>query len=178
MGDEERDDLMDEEEEEAGDIEEAGGSTEPNKIVRILLFVAGGVLLIVLVTGISFLVSKKVQETGYERSQDIVAAPPPRPLSVYDIPALSKTTADEEPHFLKLHISLAYEQNMQLSTELGNRKDEILHVINVLLQGKKYEDLDSVDDTVSLVEEIKAHINKRLIDGKIKDIYIKEFVVN
>ena len=36
--------------------------------------------------------------------------------------------------------------------------------------------LDSVSDSVTLAEEIKAHINIRLIAGKIKEVYFKEFV--
>ncbi|MCP4129870.1 MAG: flagellar basal body-associated FliL family protein [bacterium] len=122
--------------------------------------------------------NKPIMNTTYERPEDIIAAPPPPPLSVYELPAFSKTTADEEPHFLKVHLSLAYKQNPELSKELVDRKDEISHVINVLLQGKRYEDLDSVDDTIAVVDEIKTHVNKRLKEGKIEDIYIKEFVVN
>jgi len=176
MGDEERDDMI--EEVETGGAEEPAGSTETSKIVKILLYVAGGILLIVLVTGISFLVSKNVQESSYERSQDIVAAPPPPPLHTYELPDFSKTTADAEPHFVKMKISLGYEMSVELNNELVRRKDEIQHIVNILLQGKKYEDLNSVSDAVELAEEIKAHINIRLISGKIKEVYFKELVVN
>jgi len=175
MGDDERDDII---EEEGAAPEEPAGSGATSKIVKILLYVAGGILLIVLVTGISYLVSKNVQESNYEKSQDIVAAPPPPPLNTYELPSFSKTTADPEPHFIKMQISLAYEMNVELNNELVNRKDEIQHIINILLQGKKYEDLSSVSDAVELAEEIKAHINVRLISGKIKEVYFKEFVVN
>ncbi len=176
MGDEERDDLM--EEEEGGQVEEAPTSTETSKIVKILLYVAGGILLIVLVTGISYLVSKNVQESSYEKSQDIVAAPPPPPLHTFELPSFSKTTADAEPHFVKMTVSLGYELSVELNNELVRRKDEIQHIVNIIMQGKKYEDLNSVDDAVMLAEEIKAHINIRLISGKIKEVYFKEFVVN
>ena len=44
--------------------------------------------------GISYLVSKNVQESKYEKSQDIIAAPPPEPLATYELPAISKATAD------------------------------------------------------------------------------------
>jgi flagellar basal body-associated protein FliL len=177
MGDEERDDII-EEEESGGRGAEPSGPAETSKIVKILLYVAGGVLLIVLITGISFLVSKNVQESAYEKSQDIVAAPPPPPLNTYELPAFAKTTADPEPHFVKMQISLAYDMSVELNNELVRRKDEIQHIINILMQGKRYEDLDSVSDAVELAEEIKAHINVRLISGKIKEVYFKEFVVN
>jgi len=176
MGDEERDELM--EDEEISAPEEGGGTAETSKIVKILLYVAGGVLLIVLVAGISYLVSKNVQEKRFAKSRDIVAAPPPAPLHTYELPPFSKTTADAEPHFVKIRIALAYEQTVDMNSELAQRKDEIQHVINVLLQGKKYVDLKSVDAAVDLSEEIKAHINIRLISGKIKEVYFKELVVN
>jgi flagellar basal body-associated protein FliL len=176
MGDEERDDLM--EEEEGGQVEEASAPAEASKIVKILLYIAGGILLIVLVTGVSYLVSKNVQESSYEKSQDIVAAPPPPPLHTFVLPSFSKTTADAEPHFVKMTVSLGYDQSVELNNELVRRKDEIQHIVNIVLQGKKYEDLNSVDDAVVLAEEIKAHINIRLISGKIKEVYFKEFVVN
>jgi flagellar basal body-associated protein FliL len=178
MGDEERDDIIDEEESGGGIEEAGGGSAAASKLVKILLYVAGGILLIIMVTGISFLVSKNVQEGSYEKAQDIVAAPPPPPLHTFELPAFSKTTADAEPHFVKMQISLAYEMSVELNNELVRRKDEIQHIINILLQGKRYEDLDSVSDAVELAEEIKAHINIRLISGKVKEIYFKEFVVN
>jgi flagellar basal body-associated protein FliL len=132
----------------------------------------------VLVTGISYLVSKNVQESSYEKSQDVVAAPPPPPLHTFELPSFSKTTADAEPHFVKMTVSLGYELSVELNNELVRRKDEIQHIVNIIMQGKKYEDLNSVDDAVVLAEEIKAHINIRLISGKIKEVYFKEFVVN
>ena len=178
MGEEEKDEIIEEEEE--APQEEPGGARrfEASKIVKILLYVAGGVLLLVLVTGISWLVARYVQESSYQKRQDIVAAPPPAPLAGFELPDFSKTTADPEPHFVKMKITLAYETNPELSTELGQRRDQIQHIVNIILQGKKYEDLDEVSDTIALAEEIKAHVNVILISGKIKEVYFKELVVN
>ena len=178
MGDEERDDIVEEEEGGAAGAAEAPGGGGLSKIIKILLYVAGGILLIVVVTGISYVVAKKVQESEYERSQDIVAAPPPPPLTTYELPAFSKTTADAEPHFVKMTISLGYETNLEMGAELVSRKDEIQHIVNILLQGKRYEELNSVTGAVALAEEIKAHINVRMAKGKIKEVYFKEFLVN
>ncbi len=177
MGEDEKDEII-EEEEEAPKEPEAGRRFEASKIVKILLYVAGGILLVVLVTGISYLVAKYVQESGYQKRQDIVAAPPPPPLASFELPDFSKTTADTEPHFIKMKIALAYETNVELNNELVQRRDQIQHVINIILQGKKYEDLDTVSDSVALAEEIKAHVNVILISGKVKEVYFKELVVN
>jgi flagellar FliL protein len=178
MGDDERDDIIDEEDEVSEEETQPRGGVEASKIVKLLLYVAGAILLIVLVMGISYLVSKNVQESSYEKRQDIIAAPPPEPLSSFELQDFAKTTADIEPHFIKMKISLAYEPNMALNNELLKRKDQIRHIVNIILQGKKYEDLDSVSDAVALSEEIKAHVNVILISGKIKEVYFKELVVN
>jgi flagellar FliL protein len=177
MGDEEKDDLAGPEEEESGSPEGEQPSGGPSKIIKILLYVAGGILLIVLVTGISYLVSKSVQESSYEKSQDIVSAPPPPALSSFELPPFSKTTADAEPHFLKIIMSLAFKPNLELGAELGKRKDQIQHIINILLQSKKYEDINTVSGQVALAEEIKAHVNTILAIGKIEEVYFKEFLV-
>lgn len=176
MGDEERDDIMDDQEVDSS--EEIASGTETSKIVKILLYVAGGIILIVLVFVISYLVSKYVQESQYARDQEKVAAPPPPPLRTFELKDFSKTTADAEPHFVKMKISLGYVHSVELQKELLDRKDQIRHIINLTLQGKKYHDLNDVTDQIALAEEIKAHINKVLISGKVKDIYFKELVVN
>jgi flagellar basal body-associated protein FliL len=117
-------------------------------------------------------------EKRYADNTDIIAAPAPPPLNTFELPDFSKPTADAEPHFFKMQISLGYEANMELNNELINRRDEMLHTINILLLGKKYEDLNSVTGAVELCEEIKAAINLRLSSGKVKEIYLKDFVLN
>ncbi len=178
MGEDEKEEIIEEEEEEAPKKEEAGIRFEASKIIKLLLYIAGAILLVVVVTGISYLVSKYVQESAYQKRQDIVAAPPPAPLASFELPEISKTTADAEPHFIKAKISLAYQQNVELNNELVQRRDQILHIINTLLQGEKYNDLNSVSGTIALAEEIKAHVNVILISGKIKEVYFRELVVN
>ncbi len=176
MGDEERIDEL-EEEEGAAEAQPAG-TTDTSKIIKILLFAVGGILVVFLVFGISYLVSKYVQEKQFQRSEDIVVAPPPAPLSHFDLPSFAITTRDEEPHFAKITLSLGYEDNVELNTELVRRTVQMQHLVNIILKGKRYNDLNSVEDTIELSEDIKSHINAILITGKIKDIYFREFVVN
>jgi len=173
MGDDERDII----EEDVGKSE-SDGNTGTSKIIKILLYVAGGIILVALMIGISVIVSKSVTESKYQRDQDIIAAPPPEPLAVYELPAFSKATADAEPRFIKMTISLGYVPDAILGSELVNRKNEIQHIVNIILQAKHFEDLNSVEKTISLSEEIKSYINSRLINGKIKEVYFIEFVVN
>ena len=153
MGDEEKVDEMEPEEgsgegESKGGGEAGGGGLAASRIVKILIYVVSGILAVFLMIGISYLVSKYVQERSYQKEQDIVVAPPPPPLAHYDLPVFQTATADEEPHFAKITVSLGF------------------------------EDLNTVEKSVGLSEEIKSHVNVILIAGKIKEVYFKEFVVN
>jgi len=113
-----------------------------------------------------------------EDAMDIIVVPPQSPLAHFDLPAFSSITSDADPHFVKTTISLAYEQNSELSKELINKTEEIRHIINILLRLKKYKDIKSPAGMVDLSEEIKAHINLILTSAKIKEVYFKEFIIN
>lgn len=183
MGDEERmDDIEDEGA--VSDVEPGagggggGGSSDVSKIIKILIYIVGGILVVFLVVGISFLVSKYVQEKSYQQEQDIVVAPPPPPLARFELPSFAVTTKDEEPHFAKITVVLAYEDNIELNTELVKRTAQIQHTINLILRGKFFSDLKTLEGSIELAEDIKAHINSVLITGKVKEIYFTEFVVN
>mgnify|MGYP000877812361 FL=1 len=176
MGDDER--IGNDVDEEEGGAQEAPASTDTSRIVKILLWVVGAVLVLAAMLGTSWLVASYIQEKKYQREQDIVVAPPPPPLKHFDIPTFSVSTNDPEPHFAKITLSLGYEDNPQLNAELVSRMVEFQHVVNIILSGKKYEDLNSKEEKIGLAEEIKAHVNVLLINGKIKEVYFKEFMVN
>ena len=46
---------------------------------------------------------------------------------------------------------------------LAERIPQFQHIINVLLSGKRFEDLDSAEKKINLSEEIKAHLNVILL---------------
>ena len=125
-----------------------------------------------------YFASKSVQASSHAMRQDIVSAPPPPSLQVFELPPFSKNTADLEPRFLKMTIALGYDSNLQLSSELTTRREDIQHIINLILDGKSFEDLNSTARTLNLAEEIKANINISLTAGKIKEVYFTEFVLN
>ena len=176
MSDEEE--KLDDMDEGATEAASAPASGSLSKIIKILLYVVGAVVLILLVIGISYLVSKHVQEKQYQQDQDVVVAPAPAPLASYDLPAFSATTSDPEPRFLKMTIAVAYDFNSELSSEITQRVPQMQHIINIILGSKGFDDLDSESDKIMLCEEIKAHINSTLISGKIKEIYLKEYILN
>jgi flagellar basal body-associated protein FliL len=184
MGDDEKIEEMDAEEggsegegkEASG--EQRGGGFTASRIIKILIYFVGGLFLVFMIIGISYLVSKYVQERSYQKDQDIVVAPPPPPLAHYDLPTFQTTTSDEEPHFAKVTLSLGFEDNPELLNELISRTVQIQHMINIIMRGKKFEELNSEEDAIALTEEIKAHVNVILIAGKIREVYLKEIVVN
>lgn len=177
MGDDEKN-VVDIDEEEGEGVEETPVSTSPSKIIKILFYIVGAVILVLLIIGISYIVTKNVQEQKYVREQAIVVAPPPPPLAHFDLPSFSVTTRDTEPHFIKITVALGYEESIELNAELVRRTPQFQHIINVLLSGKKFENLDTVEDKINLSEEIKAHINMILMAGKVKEVYFREIVIN
>ncbi|MBN2040956.1 MAG: flagellar basal body-associated FliL family protein [Spirochaetes bacterium] len=179
MGDDERNVVdIDDDEEETGAASEAPSSASPSRIIKILFYIVGAVILVLLIIGISYIVTKNVQEQKYVREQAIIVAPPPPPLAHFDLPSFSVTTRDAEPHFIKITIALGYEDSIELNAELLRRTAQFQHIINVLLSGKRFEDVDTVEDKINLSEEIKAHINMILMSGKIKEVYFREIVIN
>jgi flagellar protein FliL len=179
MGDDEKNVVdIEDEESDAPDVEVVSKNASPSKIIKILFYIIGAIILLLLVIGISYVVAKNVQERKYAGEQSIVIAPPPPPLSHYDIPTFSITTKDPEPHFIKLTISLGYTENLEFSSELGNRLPQLQHIINILLGGKSFEELNSIEDKINLSEEIKAHLNTVLSTGKITEVYFKEIIIN
>ena len=101
------------------------------KIIKILFYIVGAIILILLIIGISYIVTKNVQEQRYVREQAIIVAPPPPPLSHFDLPSFSVTTRDPEPHFAKVTLSLGYEESIELNAELVRRTPQFQHIINV-----------------------------------------------
>ncbi len=180
MGDDEKLNNEMEEEEEGGAGAAAGGAagSAMSKIIKILMWVVGVVLLAAVMFGIAYIVANYVEERRAQRDEGVLIAPPPPPRSSFDMATFSITTRDEEPHFAKITIQLGYEESPEFLSELTKRKVEMRHIINMLLSSKKYEDMDTLEKKISLSEEIKSHLNVVLSGGKIVDVYFTEFIVN
>ncbi|MCX7678569.1 MAG: flagellar basal body-associated FliL family protein [Spirochaetes bacterium] len=180
MGDDEKlTNEVEEEEEKGAPAAEAAKGIGASRIVKILLWVVGVVLLAAAMFGISWVVANYVEERRSQTEEGRLIAPPPLPKLHYDLPPFSVSTRDPEPHFAKVTVSLGYsEENLNLNQELVKRSMEIRHIVNLILGSKKYEEIDTLEERIALAEEIKAHINVILRDGKIEDVYFAEFVVS
>jgi len=177
MADEE---VLDDEMEDDG-LEDTGLGGGKSKLVTMLLWVAGAIVGILLMVLIAYMIAKKVKNDQYKEEQSIVIAPAPKPLATYSFPKEFRVnTADvDEAHFIQLSLTFGFkEDNKELERELSQRQQQMMHIINIILGGKKKEDLATPLQKINLTEEIKSQINMILRDGKIEDVYFVEIVVS
>lgn len=173
-------DLMDDGED-VGDTYQPSSTTGLNRVVKILIYVALGAVGLVLMSIIAFYVAKYASEQQYREVASIAVVKPPPPTESFNFTdEFRVNTADQgEAHFIKLRLSLGFDQgNKALSAELAQRNPQLRNIINLILAGKAKAELNSVQDQLELREEIKASINHVLSEGKITDVYFNEFIVN
>ncbi len=169
-------------------MEEGGGQEyQPtaqsglNKIVKILIYVALGAVGLVLMVVVAFYVATFAAQKQYTDVASIVVMKPPPPLEAFNFSDdFRANTADRgESHFIKLKLSLGFEQgNAALSNELAQRKPQLINIVNLILANKTKAQLSTVQDQLELREEIKASVNHVLSNGKIQEVYFTEFIVN
>lgn len=178
-------DILDEENEQDEDLLAgtpiAAGGGGRSKLITILLWVAGSIVAVVLMVLISYLIAKKVKTDAYREEQNIVIAPAPPPLGTYHFQKEFRVnTADtDESHFVQLTLSFGYDtENKLLELELGQRQAQMMHIINIILGGKKKEDLMTPIQKLNLAEEIKSQINMIFSQGKIEEVYFEELIIS
>ncbi len=174
------DEVMDEEESTGGEYEPTSTSGL-NKIVKILIYVALGVVGLVLMSVIAYYVATFAAAQQYKEVASIAVVKPPPPTEAFNFPEdFRVNTADQgETHFIKLQLALGFEKdNPALSAELAERKPQLRNIINLILSGKSRDQLSTIQDQLELREEMKASINHILSEGKITEVYFNEFIVN
>ncbi|MBI3395267.1 MAG: flagellar basal body-associated FliL family protein [Spirochaetia bacterium] len=182
--------MADEEEREQDSEEEgstpAAGEYQPTaasglgKIIRILIYAALGVAGVLLMSIIAYYVAMFAASRQYKEVASIAVVKPPPPMEAFELTEDFKVnTADTgETHFIKLRLSFGFEPgNAQLAVEIAQRKPQLRNIINLILAGKKKENLATVQDQLDLREEIKASVNHILSEGKIAEVYFNEFIV-
>jgi flagellar basal body-associated protein FliL len=134
---------------------------------------------------VSVLISNLVVKSSLKNAQNVALhdkrteVKKPDPLAVFTLDEFKLSTADvEEPHFLRVVVSLAYdEKNTQLVMELNARRVQITDVITRLLMSKTKDELDDVDLRDELKEQIREEVNILLQKGEIEQIYLTGFMV-
>jgi flagellar FliL protein len=67
--------------------------------------------------------------------------------------------------------------NPELETEIVKRMPQVRDSVLMILPSKQFSDISSVEGKIALRDEIMETLNNFLIQGKITNIYFKEFVV-
>jgi flagellar FliL protein len=175
MGDREVD------EEEGGLAEGGAASAGMSPIVKWLLYIAAAIFGIIIVTVISMFVAQKTATSVFKQQKNISLVKAPPPLDIYSFQDEFRVNTSDvgESHFVKLKMSLGFEAGQPaLSQELATRVAQMQNIINLVIARKTKDDLKSITNQLDLREELKAHLNHILTNGKIKEIYFTEFLVN
>lgn len=172
--------MAKEEKEEKEEGEEK--AKESKGMPKMLIFVAAGVVVLIIAIVVSYMVAKSVKapkmEFGVERAEE--KPPPPEPLEIGNIgeeEIIARLADQDEPHLVKVNeIYLAYDKKLKaLGIELNNpaRKFQIRDIFNTVLMSHKSTDLITEEGRNELKGELIKKINDILIDGQIKDIYMQ-----
>lgn len=151
------------------------------RLTKILGLLIGAILIILISVGISYIISSYVNKKDIREIEGKIVIPPPPPYETVDFGEYTMNIQgdDEEPHFIRARIVLAYgtERDFTLAAEVGKRRPQISNIINLILSGKKKSDLDTPEQKQNLAVEIREQINQVLQSGKLKDVYFTSITV-
>lgn len=160
-------------------VEVAPATKSP--IIKWLMYVAAGILGVIIVAVVSMFVAQRTANAVYKQQKNIALVKAPPPLDVFNFPEEFRINTSDvgEVHFIKLKLSFGVETGQPaLTQELSTRQAQMQNIINLIISRKNKEELKTAADKIDLQEEIKAHINHILTNGKIKEVYFREFIVN
>ena len=183
MAEEEKPEVEEEEEEEeVTEEEEKPGffTTLKTKLGRILAFVIGAIIVILISVGAAYWVSIRVNKERIREIGGKIHIPPPNPYATMELGefTINIPGEDEEPHFIRVKVFIAYqERKLALQAELARRRIQIKDKINMIISRKTKKELDTLDGKSNLKVEIKDQINQLLQNGKIMDIYFENITV-
>lgn len=94
------------------------------------------------------------------------------PLELFTVNLLSESGR----RYLKVEMNLELEGE-ELAVELEKKKPVLRDVIIRILSSKSLEEVSTIKGKETLKEEIVTDLNQRVKDGKIKNVYFTDFVV-
>lgn len=166
----------------AQNYDEVGGKGLSKGLIKILMFIAAGLVGIILMVVVSNIVFN-MRNKGETKQEEVTWAPgvtpkksPYQTLKIDPFKLSLNDPTGTNTVFLMFEMAIGYEKNnIKLQTELSDRKFEMRDKILTLLASKTYEDLNTPDKVQTLKKEIKNQINTLLLNGLIEEIYIIEF---
>lgn len=150
-----------------------------SRLARVLAYSLVAILLVITSVVVSILVVNQQMKPRLDLADRRWEEKKPDPLGVLPIQDFKISTADtDEPHFVRLNLSLGYEaKNMKVVTELNARKVEIIDLVNRIVGGLRKDELDTPEEREQLKERIREAINAVLQHGEVKAVYFTEFSV-
>jgi flagellar FliL protein len=94
------------------------------------------------------------------------------PLDLFTVNLLSESGR----RYLKVEMNLELEGE-ELAIELDSKKPVLRDIIIRILSSKSLEEISTVKGKETLKEQIVSELNTRIKDGKVKNVYFVDFVV-
>lgn len=94
------------------------------------------------------------------------------PLDLFTVNLLSESGR----RYLKVEMNLELEGE-ELAVELDTKKPVLRDIIIRILSSKSLEEISTVKGKETLKEQIVSELNTRIKDGKVKNVYFVDFVV-
>jgi len=177
--------------EETKEEQSGGGEKKSSKMLLIIII---AVLILILVIGglVAFLMMNNTQDPSPQAQQqstavesgDSAAEQAPigsgpmtevgimYPLDTFTVNLLSENGR----RYLKVELNLEIDGE-ELTAELDSKKPVLRDIIIRLLSSKTLEEISTIKGKDKLKEQIVSEINMRLKDGRIKNVYFVDFVV-
>ncbi len=141
--------------------------------------IIGGIVIIILATGISFGVAKYAASSvpqqpakGYSGESKMKTE---TIGTVFDAGEYTTNLAGGT-NFIKVKVALAFE-NKEMEVEVENKLPVIQHTINQTLREQTKESLNDPKGMERLAEKLKKNINELMVSGNIESVYFTYFVV-
>ena len=111
------------------------------------------------------------EKTGAEGSVEVPVGP------IFSLDTFIVNLADKGGNrYLRVTMDLEL-NNPELETEINKRLPKVRDSILMILPTKRFEDISTVQGKTALRDEMLTTLNGYLAQGKISNIYFKEFVV-
>lgn len=172
--------------------EETGTEESGKKKSNVLLFVIIGVLLLILIIGgvVAFLLmgnedaaAAKSAPAAKEASAGGSSESTPSDASLTEVGLMYpldgftvNLLSESGRRYLKVEMNLEIEGE-ELSAELDTKKPVLRDIIIRILSSKSLEEISTIKGKEKLKEQIVNELNMHLKDGKVKNVYFTDFVV-
>ncbi len=166
-------------EKEENDVQ-AEGSGGKKKLI--ILIVAGLILLLGIGAAVYFLFLKKPPPEEEVKNEQVEMVQPPTDEETAIGPMIDinefivNIISEEGTHYVKASLTLEM-SNEAVLEEANKRMPQIRDAVLLLIGNKTFEELQDLQGKKQLKAELKSKINSFLKTGRIKSVYLTDFVV-